>query len=421
MKTTLLSLLLACCPLLLAAQIRFDENPSWQETLDKARAAGKYIFMDCYTDWCGPCKTLDKTVFSRPDVGDVYNARFVNVKYNMERGEGPALAKQYSVAAYPTLLFIDAATGEIVHRVVGARDATYFIEQADVALDSRDNLRGARQRYEESAKTLDDLQRYLDALAPAGASGEQARVVSLFIEALPDSARREERHWRLIERYLRDPLSAPLQRAFADRATYARALGAARVNAKLSSALQSASLAFLDRKGDDSARFDETRHAALLRLALTVEDPAAPLCAAHLLAAGHARRREYAAMLDVARDALKYNIVQGQPRPVFFMVYLVKLINAPDTSLLLSGVDLADELIASTPDAYIVSSFHEIKALLLDAAGQPAAAAAAREKGHRRPRPAAATPSSSSSSPAAPARVSSTPVRVSLPVIPETP
>ena len=39
-------------------------------TLDEARAAQKKepkkIFMDVYTDWCGPCKLLDKNTFQNP-------------------------------------------------------------------------------------------------------------------------------------------------------------------------------------------------------------------------------------------------------------------------------------------------------------------------------------------------------------------
>lgn len=35
-------------------------NRSWQEIMEKARAEHKYILVDCYTDWCGWCKVMDK-------------------------------------------------------------------------------------------------------------------------------------------------------------------------------------------------------------------------------------------------------------------------------------------------------------------------------------------------------------------------
>lgn len=58
-------------------------------TLDEAMAAQKKnpkpIFMDVYTDWCGPCKMLDKNTFSNKEVADYINANFYAVKFN---GEG---------------------------------------------------------------------------------------------------------------------------------------------------------------------------------------------------------------------------------------------------------------------------------------------------------------------------------------------
>ena len=39
------------------AGIRFF-NGTWKEALAEAKKSGKTIFMDCYTDWCVPCKRL---------------------------------------------------------------------------------------------------------------------------------------------------------------------------------------------------------------------------------------------------------------------------------------------------------------------------------------------------------------------------
>ena len=42
--------------------IHFVNGLSWQEVLQKAKAENKYIFVDCYATWCGPCKAMDKEV-----------------------------------------------------------------------------------------------------------------------------------------------------------------------------------------------------------------------------------------------------------------------------------------------------------------------------------------------------------------------
>ena len=36
--------------------IRFIEGEKWENVLKMAQEQDKYIFMDCYTSWCGPCK-----------------------------------------------------------------------------------------------------------------------------------------------------------------------------------------------------------------------------------------------------------------------------------------------------------------------------------------------------------------------------
>ena len=44
----------------------------------------KNIIMDIYTDWCGPCKLMDKNTFQYPDVAQYLNNNFYDVKFNAE-------------------------------------------------------------------------------------------------------------------------------------------------------------------------------------------------------------------------------------------------------------------------------------------------------------------------------------------------
>ncbi|MGA0557393.1 thioredoxin family protein [Larkinella sp. VNQ87] len=97
--------------------IQFSEA-SWKAHLAKAKAEKKIIFLDAYTSWCGPCKLLQKNVFTQKEVGDLFNKEFINVKIDMEKGEGPELAMQYPLEGYPTLLFIDG-DGKVVRKVLG--------------------------------------------------------------------------------------------------------------------------------------------------------------------------------------------------------------------------------------------------------------------------------------------------------------
>jgi len=100
---------------------------TWSEILKKAKAEKKVIFFDAYTTWCGPCKMLQKNVFTRADVAEVFNKNFINVKFDMESGEGPKLAQKYPLEGYPTLFFIDS-DGKVVQQVIGYQNPETLIK-----------------------------------------------------------------------------------------------------------------------------------------------------------------------------------------------------------------------------------------------------------------------------------------------------
>lgn len=107
------------------AQITFEQG-SWADVKAKAKKENKMIFVDAYTTWCGPCKVMSKNTFTDKSVGEYYNANFVNYKFDMEKGEGPAFANEFSIQAYPTLLYFTSA-GEVAYRTEGAQNATQFL------------------------------------------------------------------------------------------------------------------------------------------------------------------------------------------------------------------------------------------------------------------------------------------------------
>ncbi len=127
------------CTAILVASHAFSqgiefEHGTYAEALAKAKAENKMIFMDCYTTWCGPCKKLTKEIFTQPEVGEFFNKNFVNVKIDMEKGEGIELQKKHNVSSFPTLLFLDAS-GENLHRKSGFLVADTLIAEAKKALD----------------------------------------------------------------------------------------------------------------------------------------------------------------------------------------------------------------------------------------------------------------------------------------------
>ncbi|MEJ6584024.1 MAG: thioredoxin family protein [Crocinitomicaceae bacterium] len=93
------------------------------EAKAQAIKTGKYIFIDCYTDWCGPCKRMAATSFMEDRVATVYNKQFINIKIEMEKdADGPETALMYKIKAYPTLLIIDGK-GNLVKQAIGMQSA----------------------------------------------------------------------------------------------------------------------------------------------------------------------------------------------------------------------------------------------------------------------------------------------------------
>ncbi len=102
-----------------------------EEALELQKKNPKKIFMDVYTNWCGPCKMLDRNTFQNEDVANYVNKHFYAVKFNAEGNDAvtykgqtfsnpnynPAKANsrnsshQFSqylkVNAYPTMVFFD--------------------------------------------------------------------------------------------------------------------------------------------------------------------------------------------------------------------------------------------------------------------------------------------------------------------------
>ena len=73
-----------------------------REAREQARSGEQaYIFGLLYLV-VRTCKMMANDVFTLEAAGNYFNKNFVCVKIDMEKGEGPAIGKQYEVDAYPT-------------------------------------------------------------------------------------------------------------------------------------------------------------------------------------------------------------------------------------------------------------------------------------------------------------------------------
>jgi thiol-disulfide isomerase/thioredoxin len=83
-----------------------------------AEREGKLLFIDFYTDWCGPCKQLDKLVFRNDSLTELLAERVVLLRYDAENDTVFHLSKKHHVNSYPTGLILNRA-GRVVNRKYG--------------------------------------------------------------------------------------------------------------------------------------------------------------------------------------------------------------------------------------------------------------------------------------------------------------
>jgi len=106
---------------------------SFSNALQQAATQHKYVFVDAYASWCGPCRLLKATTFHNKNAADFYNANFVNISIDMEKGEGPQLASAWGITAYPTLIIFDP-NGKPLLGTMGYMNATDLIKFGKQAL-----------------------------------------------------------------------------------------------------------------------------------------------------------------------------------------------------------------------------------------------------------------------------------------------
>jgi thioredoxin-related protein len=145
MKHLLTLILIAAVFTVKAQGINFEQNLTWAQIQAKAKTENKYIFMDVFATWCGPCKEMSAKVFPKQEAGEFINPNFIALKVQMDQtkadddqvkswyADAKAIGKQYQVTAYPTVLFF-APSGELAGRAVGYKEANDLIAEAKQAM-----------------------------------------------------------------------------------------------------------------------------------------------------------------------------------------------------------------------------------------------------------------------------------------------
>ena len=345
--------------------INFEQTKVWKQIVKKAKKEKKLIFVDCYTSWCGPCKMLANNVFTKDEVADYFNQTFVNAKYDMEKDEdGIILKTQFGVKAFPTLVFVDPATQQVVHRMVGAGSAEWLVEGAKTAGDPQNNLTGLTKRYEAGERNGEFLGRYLAALASAYMQEEQGKVASEYLNTLSEEQLATKENWDLVKKYVSDPLSGPLKKVMQNRDKFYAVAGKEVVDYKLENSIKGA-VAEITYWRPGNGEFDEARNGELIKLLQSLDYAFIPGALASLYTAEYVRKGDYKGMLNSMREAFKYNVFRNGEEQMYFQNNIEALAGCDDKTLVQEGIDWIDARCTQTKDYFAKANLMNSKARLL--------------------------------------------------------
>ncbi len=160
----------------------YSQEINWV-TLDQAlelqKKTPKNIIMDVYTNWCGPCKLLDRNTFKNKDVSSFINKYYYAVKFNAEgdsevnydgrvftnpnfqpektqrRNGTHQLTRYLNVSAYPTIIFMDK-NSDLITYVRGYKTP----QQLELW------LKLFKDEGYKSIKTQDEFNKYYESFVP---------------------------------------------------------------------------------------------------------------------------------------------------------------------------------------------------------------------------------------------------------------
>ncbi len=94
----------------------FEEDIIYDNVLATSERMHKPVVIDFTATWCGPCKVMDKYVFSDITLTDRMKREFINIRIDVDNPKYKDLVVIYNASVLPTLVIVDDKGAELARR-----------------------------------------------------------------------------------------------------------------------------------------------------------------------------------------------------------------------------------------------------------------------------------------------------------------
>lgn len=297
------------------SHINFMNQAKWEKILKMAKKQNKPIFVDAYTTWCGPCKTMDRDVFTNNEVAAFFNANFISVKMDMEKGEGITLKTDWEIKAYPTLLYFNS-NGEIAHRVVGAYNAQEFLGYSKNANNKDLMAVNLQKRYDAGERDGTFMYNYLVSLRLGYHKELEAKVSDDYLSSLADEDLLKEENWNIIKYFMKDSASKGFQFLVTNQDKLAEVVGEEEVATKLYKTIDKQIEVWTYWYG--GTPFETEKEDNLIAFLQRTNYDKAPVLLGKLLVNKFKRTEDKEQYLTAIDYIVKFNLAEGSSRIVTY-------------------------------------------------------------------------------------------------------
>lgn len=186
--------------------INFVKTGNFNVALNLAKQQNKLLFMEVYAPDCHICNSF-KGTFAQPQVGALYNAKFVNFQLDIRKQENYQLLQKMkiNINATPTFIFIDPKTSKIIQAKIFGENENSIINVnaiAQKAITPNENYSTFASRLKSGDKNPPFLLNYAEVARLLGDTLANVKAMNEYIKQLPLSQYTSKSTFNVIQKDL---------------------------------------------------------------------------------------------------------------------------------------------------------------------------------------------------------------------------